>query len=320
MDIARSPLNKGGTLKNEIVIPPSPLMKQIGFGTGVSVYKLNRSPVCTQVRSPWAVKILKSKSETIKTRLRHEISVLKKLKHPNIVGFRAVGKDSQGEVCLALETITCSLGDKIEARVDAGLLAYPPKNIAVVAYDIAKALNYLHNVAYILHCDVKSYNVLVQGDFEICKLCDFNIALPLDVNGKVNDRFISEDIPLGTGPWMAPETALESVVSTKSDIYSYGLVLWEMIALTVPPLPEETDSENLSSARDAFDISDLDSTTLQCIDWRPELPAQEFSEDYYGIMELFFCCTDKSPANRPTASVVEKLSEEIFKVCLGHIS
>lgn len=291
---------------------------------GISVYKLNRSPTCTQVRSPWAVKILKSKSETIKTRLRHEISILKKLKHPNVVGFRAVGTDSQGEICLALETCTASLGDKIEARVDAGLLAYPPKNIAIVAYDISKALNYLHNEAYILHCDVKSYNILVQGDFEICKLCDFNIALPLDGNSKVNDKLISEDIPLGTGPWMAPETALESVVSTKSDIYSYGLVLWEMIALTVPPMPDEIDNGNLSNIEDALDISDycasdLDSSTLQCIDWRPELPAQEFSEDYYGIFELFFCCTDKIPDNRPTAIVAEKLSEEIFKVCTENI-
>ncbi|KAK9707705.1 Protein tyrosine and serine/threonine kinase [Popillia japonica] len=295
MDITKSPINTVERLRNEIIVPPSPLMKQIGFGTGISVYKLNRSPTCTQVRSPWAVKILKSKSETIKTRLRHEISILKKLKHPNVVGFRAVGTDSQGEICLALETCTASLGDKIEARVDAGLLAYPPKNIAIVAYDISKALNYLHNEAYILHCDVKSYNILVQGDFEIW-----------------------------TGPWMAPETALESVVSTKSDIYSYGLVLWEMIALTVPPMPDEIDNGNLSNIEDALDISDycasdLDSSTLQCIDWRPELPAQEFSEDYYGIFELFFCCTDKIPDNRPTAIVAEKLSEEIFKVCTENI-
>lgn len=52
-----------------------------------------------------------------------------------------------------------------------------------MALDISGALDYLHTKMQILHGDMKSYNILVNGDFVICKLCDFGVTLPLDENG-----------------------------------------------------------------------------------------------------------------------------------------
>lgn len=284
----------------------------------MSVYKLNRSPVCSRVRSPWAIKVVKStSSELIKSQLRQEATILKDLNHPNIVGFRAVTKDARGEICLALEVCTSSLGDMIEARNENGLSVFPARNIAIVAYDIAKAFNYLHNEAKILHCDVKSYNILVQEDFKVCKLCDFNIALPLESDGTVKKEHIISASSLGTAPWMAPEVTLDNELSTKSDIYSYGLVLWEMIALTVPPLPEDEDEFDLSSIEvsvlDDSELDNSDSSCFKCVDWRPELPAQEYSQNYNSIFELFYCCTVRDPECRPSADLLVKVSEEILR-------
>ncbi|GJQ71547.1 hypothetical protein Trydic_g11255 [Trypoxylus dichotomus] len=318
MDTIKTPQKE--KLSSEIIIPPSPFMKRLGYGTGISVYKLNRSPVCSRVQSPWAIKIVRSTSnKTIRNRLRNEAAILRKLNHPNIVGFRAVTNDARGEVCLALEACTSSLGDMIEARNEKELMAFPARTIAIVAYDIAKAFNYLHNTAYILHCDVKSYNILIQEDFKVCKLCDFDIALPLEPDGTVNKEHILNASSLGTAPWMAPEVALDNSPSTKSDIYSYGLVLWEMIALTVPPLCEdeyESDSSYLEESKldsSESDNSILNSSCFKRKDWRPELPAQEYSQDYNNIFELFYCCTMKEPEYRPAADLLVKVSEEILQ-------
>jgi PDZ-binding kinase len=96
-------------------------------------------------------------------RLKDEAEILKKLNHPNIVGFRAFVKAVDGRDCLAMEECDTSVGDLIESRSDDGLGPFPAENIRRVALDVAKALDYLHNTCHILHGDVKSFNILVKG-------------------------------------------------------------------------------------------------------------------------------------------------------------
>lgn len=49
--------------------------------------------------------------------------------------------------------------------------------------DICSALDYLHTIAHILHGDLKSFNILIKGDFDLCKLCDFGVSQPLNAEG-----------------------------------------------------------------------------------------------------------------------------------------
>lgn len=82
-------------------IPGSPLMKQLGYGTGVAVYLMNGSVKKSKTSaSPWAIKkCLKdkvAKDKTYSKRLAEEADVLRSLSHPNVVGFRAYTKADDG--------------------------------------------------------------------------------------------------------------------------------------------------------------------------------------------------------------------------------
>lgn len=120
-----------------------------------------RSPRNGTERSPWAVKKVNKRfyDSDYERRLHDEATILKRLTHPHIVGFRAFVKSQDGVKCLAMEECQISLGDLLlETPVP-----LPAASILKVCFDIAKALDYLHNEQFILHGDVKSYNILIKG-------------------------------------------------------------------------------------------------------------------------------------------------------------
>ena len=214
------------------MIPPSPFMTRLGYGTGVSVYRFNRETNENNMRSPWAVKKVNKKARSgISERLALEASILKQLNHPNIVGFRAISGSIEGELCLAMEDCEKALEDIIEEKAFLEE-EFTYEEILKVSWAIANALSYLHSEKKILHGDIKSGNVLIRGDFEAVKLCDFGVALRLkdDLSGLKNpgDRYI------GTEPWKCKEVLKGGVITDKADIFAYGLLIWEMLALNVP--------------------------------------------------------------------------------------
>ena len=219
-------------IASPFMIPPSPFMTRLGCGTGVSVYRYNRATNESDVRSPWAVKKVNKKARSgISERLALEASILKQLHHPNIVGFRAISGSVSGDLCLAMEDCEKALEDIIEEK---SYLEeeFTNEEILKVSWAIAKALSYLHNEKMILHGDIKSGNVLIRGDFEAVKLCDFGVARRLkdDLSGLKNpgDRYI------GTEPWKCKEALSGGVITDKADIFAYGLLIWEMLTLNVP--------------------------------------------------------------------------------------
>jgi PDZ-binding kinase len=149
---------------------------------GVSVYRLKHSPKVGMPRSPWAVKkICRPNLEAgvhfdeYALRLKDEANILKRLNHPNIVGFRAFVKGEDGRDCLAMEECDASVGDLIEIRSEQGLGSFPAEKILKVALDISKALDYLHTECHLLHGDLKSQNVLVKG---VC-ICRYSVMCTL---------------------------------------------------------------------------------------------------------------------------------------------
>ncbi|CAI9613840.1 unnamed protein product [Staurois parvus] len=292
-------------------------MQKFGYGTGVSVYLMKRSPKGLS-HSPWAVKKIskqcdKSSKNVYEERLNVEAKILKDLLHPNIVGYRAFTKSKDGSLCLAMEFGgDKSLRDLIEARNDEELGPFPAAVILKVALHMARGLKYLHNEKKILHGDMKSTNVVIKGDFETIKLCDVGVSLHLDENMTVNDPKAHY---IGTESWKPKETLEEGgVITDKADIYAFGLTLWEMMTLSIPHLnlPDENEYEG---TEDSFAEDDFDEDAFyEALGTRPALNIDELDESYQKVIELFFICTSEDPKERPSAAqIVEALEAEGLK-------
>ncbi|XP_049675038.1 lymphokine-activated killer T-cell-originated protein kinase [Accipiter gentilis] len=309
--LAHREKSDGGAVS--VTIPASPFMQKLGYGTGVNVYLMKRSPRGLS-RSPWAVKKINSKcnrsqQSIYQQRLNEEAKILKNLQHPNIVGYRAFTEANDGSMCLAMEYGgEKSLNDLIEERSAERLGPFPAATIFKVALSMARGLKYLHNDKKLLHGDIKSSNVVVKGDFEAIKICDVGVSLPLDENMTVSDP---EMYYIGTEPWK-PKEALQDdgVITDKADIFPFGLTLWEMMTLSVPHLnlDDNPDDEDESFDEDCFD----EEAYYAALGTRPALNMEELDSSYQHMIDLFSVCTSEDPKKRPSAAcIVEALEASL---------
>ncbi|XP_070591015.1 lymphokine-activated killer T-cell-originated protein kinase isoform X2 [Erythrolamprus reginae] len=306
----------GQNTPSSLSIPASPFMRKLGYGTGVNVYLMKRSPRGIS-SSPWAVKKINTKCNSsqqsiYQKRLNEEASILQNLQHPNIVGFRAFAEAKDGSMCLAMEYGgEKSLNDLIEERNEKHKKPFPAATILKVALHMARGLKYLHNDKKLLHGDIKSSNVVIKGDFESIKICDVGVSLPLDEN-MVSDP---EAGYIGTEPWK-PKEALEEdgIITDKADIFAFGLTLWEMMTLSIPHLNLLGDDDEDDDDDAFFDEADFDDDAYYAaLGTRPPLNMEELGPSYQRVIELFSLCTMEDPRNRPAAAqILHVLESEEF--------
>lgn len=300
-----------GKENKPFTVPTTPKLKQLGYGTGVGVFHVDRSPRNGLVSSPWALKkIMRQQSSFTKKmaeRLRNEAEILRKLNHPNIVGFRAFVKTTDGRECLAMEECHTSLGDLLEDNEE----FLPVKKVQKVAVEIAKALDYIHNVARLLHGDIKSHNILIKGDFDEIKLCDFGVSLPLNEDGTVDVKAAGKNTYVGTRMWMAPEVCEDRtkpiVITDKADIFPYGLTIWEMFTNRIPHSATFSDDSEASFDEDAYE-----ERLNEVVGTRPPLPEDVADDKQFENVILLFCyCTEENYKKRYSA-------KQILQFCVEH--
>ncbi|KAL1462831.1 hypothetical protein WDU94_014638 [Cyamophila willieti] len=307
---------------NKLMVPPTPQTTRLGYGTGVGVYAMARGGASnSQNLSPWALKKVERKfkgQKVIADRLKVESKILKSLSHPNIIGFRGEGKTKDGRICLAMETCGTSLDTLIEKRREEEKGPFPLEQILKVAEGLCSALNYLHREKHLLHGDIKSFNVLIKGEFDEVKLCDFGTPVFLNKEGLVAD---DTQEYVGTELWSAPEVLIDEIISDKADIFSFGLTLWEMLSLehpNMPPVSDDTmDSSTWSQDSDAS-IMECTATGTPINDsvmeqsftpgQKPKMPAN-LGPEYNIIVQLIDFCTVEDCTERPNAEQVLKFIE-----------
>ncbi|MCC6620978.1 MAG: serine/threonine protein kinase [Deltaproteobacteria bacterium] len=190
--------------------------------------------VATQlaVNRPVAIKVLRqmpgvSESQLVE-RFKREALATSKLRHPNTVSVIDFGQTPQGMLYLVLELLQgVTLTRLIRSE---GPLA--PERVAAIGKQIAKSLAEAHTHG-IVHRDLKPDNVFIcdyHGDPDFTKVMDFGIArlMTADVN------MTRTGMMIGTPRYMAPEQAIGKKVSPVADLYSLGVILYEMLTGAPP--------------------------------------------------------------------------------------
>ncbi|GAB2298635.1 hypothetical protein Dimus_032705 [Dionaea muscipula] len=153
-----------------------------------------------------------------------EVDTLGKIRHKNIVRLWCCCSTRDCKLLVYEYMPNGSLGDLLHSS-KARLLDWPMRY--KIALDAAEGLSYLHHdcVPPIVHRDVKSNNILLDGDFG-AKVADFGVAKVVDASGKGTK---SMSVIAGSCGYIAPEYAYTLRVNEKSDIYSFGVVILELV-------------------------------------------------------------------------------------------
>ncbi len=249
---------------------------QIGAGGMSTVYRAFDTTLERRVAVKLMHREIASDSDQLE-RFRREARSVAQLSHPHIVGVIDAGEED-GRPYIVFEYVE---GETLKDRIRR-MGRLPIDEAIAYAIEIARALGAAHDRA-IVHRDIKPQNVLVDEEGS-AKVTDFGIARSLEEEGLTADGRV-----LGTTDYVSPEQALGHDVDGQSDIYSLGVVLYEMLTGDVPFHGENQVSVAMKHVRE--DLPDV-----QVL--RPEVSAR--------LAAVLDRMTDKDLAARhPDAATLE---------------
>ena len=231
-----------------------------------------------------ALKVLRSDRPATDERIRRfvdEARAASALTHPNIATIHQLGE--AGDIrFIVMEYVD---GTTLKDLVSAGPIG--PDQLATIATQIAQALEAAHAVG-IIHRDIKSGNIMMTSR-GVAKVLDFGLAKrvfreDLTTGAEAGHR-TSSDFVAGTVPYMSPEQALGKPLDCRSDIFSFGVVLYELATARLP-------FWGATSYETVDHILHSDPTPASTLN--PAIPS--------AIAQLIARCLDKRKENRPQSA------------------
>lgn len=206
---------------SRVVIPGYRLIKKLGSGGMAHVFLAEQSSLTRQV----ALKIMTTRSDPEKVeRFFQEARLVARLHHPNIVAVHDIG-EVDGLIFIAMDYMPG--GNLTELLKQQPSL--PIERTLQIIQDIALALQHAHENS-IVHRDIKPDNVLFSLDQSRAVLTDFGIAR----DQLANTELTQVGTTLGTPKYMSPEQARGKPLDGRSDLYSLGVLLYQMLTGSLP--------------------------------------------------------------------------------------
>jgi fyn-related kinase len=226
--------------------------------------------------TPVAVKTLIPNQNMTVEEFLQSANLMKKLRHPNLVQLRNLCSKEE-PVFIITELV--KHGSLLEYFHSKGKSLKPPQLIHVAA-QVAAGMAYLEEEK-VIHRDLAARNIQI-GEGILCKVANFELARVMDKDIYVGQK--QERIAI---KWAAPETALYYRFSIKSDVWSFGIVLYEIITYGKSPYPEMTNDEVKQQVPQGYRMP----------------PPMGCPGKLYDIM---LKCWQKGPANRPKFETLQR--------------
>lgn len=211
-----------------------------------------------------------------------EATLMKKLRHPKLIQLYAVCTDSEP---IYIVTELMRHGSLLDYLHDKGRSLKLPQLVDMAA-QIAAGMAYLESQHFI-HRDLAARNVLV-GENNICKVADFGLARVIET-----DLYTAREGAKFPIKWTAPEAAMMNKFSIKSDVWSFGILLVEIVTYGRIPYPGMTNAE-----------------VLQQVDRGYRMPCPPNTPD--ALYEIMLDCWKDDPEMRPTFETLQWRLEDYF--------
>lgn len=231
-----------------------------------------------------AVKVLRSEhlNNSLEVEFTQEVAILRQVQHENVVCF--IGACTKlPHLCIVTEYMPRG---SLYEYLHKNHLGLKLPQLLKFAIDVCKGMEYLHQ-KNVIHRDLKTANLLMDTS-NVVKVADFGVARFQNNGGVMTAE-------TGTYRWMAPEVINHQPYDQKADVFSFAIVLWELVTAKVP-------YDNMTPLQAALGVRQ---------GLRPELPKTAHPK----ILSLMQRCWDADPGNRPSFSKIrielEGLQQEV---------